>query len=98
MEATPRDGASPDRGFRARPCRRAAAVDQLEGVGGAIASLLVFPQRFLYSMGVGGSLVALIVRLSLFAADKAELRTCRFRLEDRRLPLPRQVLEALGVE
>jgi uncharacterized membrane protein YdfJ with MMPL/SSD domain len=29
-------------------------------VAGAIASLLVFPQRFLYSMGVGGSLVALI--------------------------------------
>jgi len=29
-------------------------------VAGAIASLLVFPQRFLYSMGVGGSLVALL--------------------------------------
>jgi uncharacterized membrane protein YdfJ with MMPL/SSD domain len=29
-------------------------------VAGAIASLLVFPQRFLYSMGVGGSMVALI--------------------------------------
>ena len=29
-------------------------------VAGALASLLVFPQRFLYSMGVGGSLVALI--------------------------------------
>jgi uncharacterized membrane protein YdfJ with MMPL/SSD domain len=29
-------------------------------VAGAIASLLVFPQRFLYSMGIGGSLVALI--------------------------------------
>jgi uncharacterized membrane protein YdfJ with MMPL/SSD domain len=29
-------------------------------VAGAMASLLVFPQRFLYSMGVGGSLVALI--------------------------------------
>jgi uncharacterized membrane protein YdfJ with MMPL/SSD domain len=29
-------------------------------VAGAIASLLVFPQRFLYSMGVGGALVALI--------------------------------------
>ncbi len=29
-------------------------------VAGALASLLVFPQRFLYSMGLGGSLVALI--------------------------------------
>jgi uncharacterized membrane protein YdfJ with MMPL/SSD domain len=29
-------------------------------VAGAIASLLIFPQRFLYSMGVGGVLVALI--------------------------------------
>jgi RND superfamily putative drug exporter len=29
-------------------------------VAGAIASLVVFPQRFLYSMGIGGSLVALI--------------------------------------
>jgi RND superfamily putative drug exporter len=29
-------------------------------VAGALASLLVFPQRFLYSMGIGGSLVALI--------------------------------------
>ena len=29
-------------------------------VAGALASLLVFPQRFLHSMGIGGSLVALI--------------------------------------
>ena len=29
-------------------------------VAGALASLLVFPQHFLYSMGLGGSLVALI--------------------------------------
>jgi uncharacterized membrane protein YdfJ with MMPL/SSD domain len=29
-------------------------------VAGALASLLVFPQRFLYSMGLGGSLVALL--------------------------------------
>ena len=29
-------------------------------VAGALASLLVFPQRFLYSMGIGGALVALI--------------------------------------
>jgi uncharacterized membrane protein YdfJ with MMPL/SSD domain len=29
-------------------------------VAGALASLLIFPQRFLYSMGIGGSLVALI--------------------------------------
>jgi RND superfamily putative drug exporter len=29
-------------------------------VSAALASLLVFPQRFLYSMGVGGSLVALL--------------------------------------
>jgi len=29
-------------------------------VAGAVASLTVFPQRFLYSMGIGGALVALI--------------------------------------
>ena len=29
-------------------------------VAGALASLVVFPQRFLYSMGIGGALVALI--------------------------------------
>ncbi len=29
-------------------------------VAAALASLLIFPQRFLYSMGIGGSLVALI--------------------------------------
>ena len=29
-------------------------------VGAALASLTVFPQRFLYSMGIGGSLVALL--------------------------------------
>ena len=29
-------------------------------VAGALASLMVFPQNFLYSMGIGGSLVALI--------------------------------------
>ena len=29
-------------------------------VAAALASLLIFPQRFLYSMGLGGSLVALI--------------------------------------
>jgi len=29
-------------------------------VAGALAALLVFPQRFLYSMGLGGSMVALI--------------------------------------
>jgi uncharacterized membrane protein YdfJ with MMPL/SSD domain len=29
-------------------------------VAGALAALIVFPQRFLYSMGIGGSLVALI--------------------------------------
>ena len=29
-------------------------------VAGALASLLIFPQRFLYSMGIGGSIVALI--------------------------------------
>jgi hypothetical protein len=40
----------------------------------------------------------LIVRLSLVASGEAELRPVLFRLEDRRLPLPRQVLEALGVE
>jgi uncharacterized membrane protein YdfJ with MMPL/SSD domain len=45
-------------------------------VAGAIASLLVFPQRFLYSMGVGGSLVALIaaaVALSVLPAILAVL-------------------------
>ena len=29
-------------------------------VAAALASLLVFPQKFLYSMGLGGSMVALI--------------------------------------
>ena len=29
-------------------------------VAGALAALMVFPQRFLYSMGIGGSMVALI--------------------------------------
>jgi uncharacterized membrane protein YdfJ with MMPL/SSD domain len=32
-------------------------------VAGALAALLVFPQRFLYSMGLGGALVALIAAL-----------------------------------
>src|SRR5262249_58597860 len=32
-------------------------------VSAALASLLVFPQRFLYSMGLGGSLVALFAAL-----------------------------------
>jgi hypothetical protein len=34
----------------------------------------------------------------LIASDDAELRTCRFGLEDRSLPLPGQALEAVGVE
>ena len=29
-------------------------------VAAALSSLLVFPQRFLYSMGIGGALVALL--------------------------------------
>ena len=29
-------------------------------VAAALASLIVFPQRFLYSMGIGGALVALL--------------------------------------
>ena len=32
-------------------------------VAAALASLLVFPQRFLYSMGLGGSLVVLLAAL-----------------------------------
>ena len=32
-------------------------------VSAALASLMVFPQRFLYSMGVGGAAVALIAAL-----------------------------------
>ena len=32
-------------------------------VSAALASLIVFPQRFLYSMGIGGSLVALLAAL-----------------------------------
>jgi RND superfamily putative drug exporter len=32
-------------------------------VAAALASLIVFPQRFLYSMGIGGSLVALLAAL-----------------------------------
>ena len=33
-------------------------------VAAALASLLVFPQRFLYSMGLGGALVALLAARS----------------------------------
>ena len=40
--------------------RRADVLFSSLTVAGALASLLVFPQRFLYSMGIGGSLVALI--------------------------------------
>ena len=42
--------------------------------------------------------MALIVRLSLAASDYAELRPVLLRLEDRRLPLPGQVLKAAGLE
>ena len=38
-------------------------------VAAALASLLVFPQRFLYSMGLGGALVALLAAADL--ADRA---------------------------
>jgi hypothetical protein len=37
-------------------------------------------------------------RLSLLASNDPDLRPCGLRLEDRCLPFPRQVLEALGVE
>ena len=40
---------------RAAPCSSARSPSPR-----ALASLTVFPQRFLYSMGIGGSLVALI--------------------------------------
>ena len=36
-------------------------------VAAALASLMVFPQRFLYSMGMGGALVALLA-----AFDRAD--------------------------
>ncbi len=45
-------------------------------VAAALASLLVFPQRFLYSMGIGGALVALVaavVSLTLLPALLAAL-------------------------
>ena len=32
-------------------------------VAGALAALAIFPQRFLYSMGIGGALVALAAAL-----------------------------------
>ncbi len=41
-------------------------------VAAALASLLVFPQRFLYSMGLGGALVALLAAADL--ADRAARR------------------------
>ena len=41
-------------------------------VAAALASLLVFPQRFLYSMGIGGVIVALIAAaVSLITAARA---------------------------
>ena len=55
-------------GVRARARRRCGATMSTAGrtvlfssltVAAALASLIVFPQRFLYSMGIGGSLVAL---------------------------------------
>ena len=46
-------------GGRWRPPGRTVLFSSLT-VAGALASLLVFPQRFLYSMGIGGALVALI--------------------------------------
>ena len=47
-------------------------------VAAALASLLVFPQRFLYSMGLGGSLVALLaaaIALTVLPAVLAMLGT-----------------------
>jgi RND superfamily putative drug exporter len=55
-------------------------------VAAAAASLIVFPQRFLFSMGIGGALVALIgmvVALTLLPALLAVL--------GRRIGLPREV-------
>ena len=58
-------------------------------VAAAAASLIVFPQRFLFSMGVGGALVALIgmvVALTLLPALLAVL--------GRRVGLPREVRDS----
>ena len=54
-----------------------------------------------YRLGTGPAQLRAIVRvrnLPLLAADKAEVRTRRFRLEYRCLPLPGQVFEHVGIE
>jgi hypothetical protein len=59
------------------------------------------PKTKRYRLGTGPAQLRAIVRvrnLPLLAADKAEVRTRRFRLEYRCLPLPGQVFEHVGIE
>src|SRR5207247_9918100 len=62
----------------------------------ALASLLVFPQRFLYSMGIGGMIVAFVAAtLALVALPRSEEHTselqsrvdlvCRLLLEKKKI-------------
>ena len=58
----------------------------------ALAALLVFPQRFLYSMGIGGSLVALFAGLVVLTVLPAVLAMLGPRVNALRLPRLRRSL------
>ena len=55
-------------------------------VAAALASLLIFPQRFLYSMGIGGSLVALIAAGRRARRAARDARRCSARASTRSRP------------
>ena len=57
-------------------------------VSAALASLLVFPQRFLYSMGLGGALVALFAALISLTVLPAVLTLLGIEGQRRRAELP----------
>ena len=65
-------------------------------VAGALASLLVFPQRFLYSMGIGGAIVALIAAAIALIVLPARARAARRagQLARAELPAPRAERDA----
>ena len=57
-------------------------------VAAALASLLVFPQRFLYSMGLGGALVVLLAALISLTVLPAVLTLLGSRVNFAFAPLP----------
>jgi uncharacterized membrane protein YdfJ with MMPL/SSD domain len=59
-EEIAKDGPGPDAMRRVMATAGRTVFFSSLTVAAAIASLLIFPQRFLYSMGLGGSLVALL--------------------------------------